>query len=76
MSDFDEALERCRKVGASRVGDADLLAAFCEYDLQQIVGAVSPKLVWEGAQRKGLSARDLAGLASSDPLAVGDLQWA
>jgi len=52
------------------------MAAFCQYDLQQIVGAVSPKLVWEGARRKRLSARDLAALASSNPLAVGDLQWA
>lgn len=75
MSEFDEALARCQEIGASRADDPDLMAAFCQYDLQILVGAVAPKLVWEGARKKGFTARDLAALAGSNPAAVGDLQF-
>jgi hypothetical protein len=48
---------------------------FCESSLQILVGAVSPKLVWEGAQAKGLTTRDLAKLAHEGWRGVDDLQW-
>jgi hypothetical protein len=51
------------------------MALFCEYDVQIVVGAVAPKLVWEGAQRRGMTARELARLAGTDPIAVGELMW-
>lgn len=75
MSDFDDALARYAKVGASHAEDIELMAAFCKSDLQTIVGAVSPKLVWNGARTKGLSTRELAALAASDVMAVSELQW-
>ncbi|MFA5707524.1 hypothetical protein [Mycolicibacterium sp.] len=75
MSDFDSALARHDAVGSSKALDADLMAAFCRDVLQQVVGAASPKLVWEGARKKGLTTRELAELAIRDVLAVSDLQW-
>lgn len=72
---FDDALTRYRKVGASKANDAELMAGFCAYTLQTVVGAVSPKLVWEGAQKQGLACRDLAALCVKDIMAVSDLQW-
>lgn len=74
MAAYDDALARYKKVGASRADDAALMAAFCKHDLQILVGAVAPKLVWDGAQKKGMSALDLMHL-STDVTAVGDLQW-
>lgn len=75
MSAFDVALERCRKVGASRATDDELLAAFCKDNLPHIVGAVSPKLVWEGARKRGMSTKELAAMAATDVIGVSDLQW-
>lgn len=75
MSGYEEALVRYRRDGASKADDAALMAAFCEHDLQTLVGAVSPKLVWTGAQSKGLATRDLANLVNNDVMAVSDLQW-
>lgn len=75
MTEFDNALARYKAIGASKADDAALMAAFCKYDIQILVGAVSPRLVWEGAQATGLSAQELARLAGKDPMAVGDLQW-
>jgi hypothetical protein len=40
---YDDALARYRREGASRADDAALMAAFCEHDIQQLVGAVSPR---------------------------------
>ncbi len=73
--DYQAALRRGRKVGASKAEDADLMAMFCESDIQLLVGAVSPQLVWEGAMKKGLTSSELAALASTNPGAVADLMW-
>jgi hypothetical protein len=75
VSDFDAALERYKKVGAANAADPDLMAAFCKNPLQHIVGAVSSKLVWEGAMKRGMTSQQLAELANRHPLAVADLQW-
>lgn len=72
MSDYESALARYETVGASKADDADLMAGFCRYDVQLIAGAASPKLVWEGAQSKGLSTRELANLS---PRSIEDLMW-
>lgn len=71
---YEEALKEAKKVGAARASDAGLMALFCDANLQLLVGAVSPQLVWEGAQKRGMTTRDLATLCK-DPLAVDDLQW-
>lgn len=72
---MEEALKRYKAAGASHADDAALMAAFCKHDLQLVVGAVSPRLVWDGAQSEGMTTSALAALAVSDPLAVSDLQW-
>lgn len=72
---YEEALKEARRVGASRADDRALMAVFCQDTLQLIVGAVSPKLVWEGAQHSGLTSQQLLRLASTDVMAVSNLQW-
>jgi hypothetical protein len=48
--------------------DAAVMASFCEGVLQLVAGAVSPKLVWEGAL-------ELSNLATRHPRAVAELMW-
>ena len=71
---FEDAL-KASKGGIAHASDAELMAAFAQHDLPHLVGAVSPKLVWQGAQRKRMTTKQLAALAHSDPMAVSDLQW-
>lgn len=75
MATYEATLASARVAGAATASDPELMALFCDGSLQLLVGAVSPKLVWQGAQAKGLSSRDLARLAGTDALAVSDLQW-
>jgi len=72
---YEAALAAGKRIGARRADDAALMALFCEGPLQTLVGAVSPELVWDGAQRRGLTTRELGTLANSDVMAVSDLQW-
>lgn len=72
---YEAALTEANQVGSSHASDAGLMAQLCDSSLQLLVGAASPKLVWEGAQKKGMSAADLMALANSNPLAVHDLMW-
>ncbi|MGX1266883.1 hypothetical protein [Streptomyces phaeoluteigriseus] len=72
---YAEALAAARKTGVRHADDAGLMALFCADSLQHLVGAVSPQLVWEGAQRAGLSTADLARLCAKDFMAVHELQW-
>jgi hypothetical protein len=51
------------------------MAAFAQHDLPLLVGAVSPKLVYQAAQKKGMTTKQLAALAHKNPMAVSDLQW-
>lgn len=72
---YGAALAAGRKIGARRADDAALMALFCAGPLQTLVGAVSPELVWRGAQEQGLSTKQLGALANSDAMAVSELQW-
>jgi hypothetical protein len=72
---YQSALTAAKKVGAANATDAGVMALFCATSLQILVGAAGPKLVWEGAQKKRMSALDLAKLATNDPKAVHDLMW-
>jgi hypothetical protein len=73
---YEAALESGRKAGASHASDPELMALFCDGPLQLLAGAVSPCLVWEGAQRESLTSLQLAQIVRSDPLAAADLMWA
>lgn len=64
------------KAGAVDSTDAQLMAGFCEDVMQILVGAFSPRLVWEGAQKAGMTALELHNLcAAKDLRALDDLQW-
>jgi hypothetical protein len=75
MSSYDDALAAANKVGAANATDAEVMARFCATSLQILVGAASPQLVWEGAQKKGMTATELAVLATVKPAAVHELMW-
>lgn len=75
MTSYDQTLKAAKTVGASRANDAELMALFCEGPLQTLCGAVSPALVWQGAQTKGLSSKELAKLANTDSMEVAELMW-
>lgn len=75
MSDYASALERARVVGASRCDDRAFMALYCDTILRTMVGAASPQLVWEGAQRAGMATTELSRLAVTDPARVCDLMW-
>lgn len=75
MAGYKAALAAAKKVGASRATDAGAMALFCDTTLQFMVGAASPELVWEGAQKKRMTALQLHNLAAKNPAAVHDLMW-
>lgn len=72
---YEQALKAGRKVGASHADDPALMALLCEDTIQTLVGAVAPQLVWEGAQKVGLTSKELLALCNSNPIAVGELMW-
>ena len=72
---YAEALRTAQKTGVSHCTDAELMAVFCDGSIQIVCGAVSPQLVWEGAQKSGMTTLELAQLAKSDPRAVAELMW-
>ncbi len=72
---FDEALALLRRVGAAHADTAGQLAGLCSSVLRLTCGALSPRLVYEGAMKRGLTASQLSDMMSSDPSAVEALQW-
>lgn len=72
---FWEAYQRYCTIGAAHADDAALMAGVCADTLQILAGAVSPQLVWEGAQKHGMTTRELLDLAEGNPEAVSDLMW-
>jgi hypothetical protein len=72
---YAAALARAKKVGTSKAVDGDFMAQCCQNLIPVLVGAVSPKLVWEGATSRGVTATELMRMCHDDPAAVADLQW-
>lgn len=72
---YEEALSEARKKGVGRCSDAAAMAAFCEANIHILVGAVSPKLMWDGAQRKGMTFLEFGRLVGADPIAASELMW-
>jgi hypothetical protein len=72
---YTAALKAANKVGPANATDAGVMAQFCATSLQILVGAASPELVWNGAQKQGMTALELCRLATRDPLAVHELMW-
>lgn len=74
-TEYRSELSTANKVGAAHATDRGLMAQYCATSLQIIVGAASPELVWNGAQKRGLSTTELMSLAIKDPNAVHELMW-
>jgi hypothetical protein len=72
---YKKALNEARKVGVGVCSDQAAMAAFCDSLIQVLCGAVSPRLVWEGAMKRGMTNLELGRLAGTDPSAVADLMW-
>lgn len=73
--DYEQTLAAARKVGAKHADDPQLMALFCADTIQYAAGAVSGQLVWEGAQKRGLTTKQLVALCATDVMAVDALQW-
>lgn len=67
---YAEALEAAKRTGASNAEGLPLLALTVK--TLALVHAISPRLVYEGAVRHGLSASDVRKLP---PVALGDLMF-
>lgn len=72
---YEAALQRAKDKGVGRCDDAALMAHFCKYNIPTLVGAVSPKLVWQGAQTKELTTEQLAAMANRGWQEIDNLQW-
>lgn len=73
--DYAAALAVCHAKGAAHAPNDALMAALCQDVIQTLVGAVHPQYVWEGAMKKGLTAKELLHLCRTDVMAVSDLMW-
>lgn len=73
---FASAINAGRRVGDANATDPQLMAMFCNDTLMILVGAFSPQLVWEGAQKAGLTTAQLVKLCNDRDLpALDALQW-
>jgi hypothetical protein len=72
---YAAALKVARAKGAVHAPNDARMAGLCQDVVQILAGAVSPQLVWEGAMKKGLTAKQLLNLCHTDYMAVDDLQW-
>jgi hypothetical protein len=70
---YEQALKRGEQAGASKAGTQEFLAMICK-SLASL-HAISPALVYEGATKLKLSAKQVAKLAVDDPVAFGDLMF-
>jgi hypothetical protein len=67
---YAEALKQAKEIGASKAEGLPLLALTIK--TLALVHAISPRLVYEGAVRQGLSASDVRKLP---PVALADLMF-
>jgi hypothetical protein len=73
---FAAALIAEHEAAAANATDVQSMAAFCEHIMPLMVGAFSPRLVWEGAQKRGMTTLELHKLCHDKDLrAIDDLQW-
>lgn len=75
MPTYQDALAELKSKGAAHASDAAVIAGLCDGSLQIVCGAVSPRLVFDGAMKKGLTSAEFGRLMSTDALAIADLQW-
>ena len=74
MKTFKQALKDGNKVGAANSQGLDQMAQMIDTLCKIHVGC-NPKMIYEGAIKKGLTVRELTNLANHDPVAFGDLMF-
>ena len=70
---YEIALASGDKVGASKAGPEEFLAQICR--TLASLHAINPALVFEGARKRKLTAKQVAKLGANDPVALGDLMF-
>lgn len=75
MPGYSEVLTAARGKAAVQQSDAEAMAQFCDLNAQVLLGAVSPQLIWEGAQKASMTTKDLLVLIQQDKSAAIDLMW-
>jgi hypothetical protein len=71
---YKKALAR-EKGNIRNCDDAALMAGYLEGNAQLLLGAVSPRLIWQGAQARGLTTMELVELMHDKPGDAIDLMW-
>lgn len=71
---YEQALAAARRVGAAHADDAGQIAGLCDSTVQILCGAVAPRLVYDGAIKKGLTAVEFSRLLADDCAAIEALQ--
>jgi hypothetical protein len=75
-TEFAEALTAGEETGPASATDPQSMAMFCEDIMPRMVGAFSPRLVWEGAQKAGLTTLQLHEICHrKDFAALDNLQF-
>jgi len=73
---YGKALARARADGAAHCDDAALMAGLLAGACTILIGpGANPRLVWKGAQAKGMTTRQLAELIHEDPVKAADLMF-
>lgn len=72
---YEHALAEAQRKSTAHCSDAELMAQLCDGSMQILLGAVSPKLIWEGAQRRGMTCKELLDLCHKDKIAAAELMW-
>lgn len=71
---YAEALAEAQRIPNSCSNPA-LMAQWLATNTKALIGAASPSLIREGAQRQGMTAEDLAELVHRDPMAAAALMF-
>lgn len=73
---YEQALKAGKRKSARASSDAELMALILDGTAQILAGAVSPKLIWEGAQLRGLTTAQVLDLLNKRDLGtIDDLQF-
>jgi len=75
-TEYAQVLTAARHAKPADITEPQLLALFCEYTMQRMAGAFSPRLVWEGARKRGMTEPELREIcARKDLAALDNLQF-
>lgn len=73
---YSAALAEAHLLGAAQCSNPALMAQFLDANVSFLIGAVSPELIWNGAQKQGMTAKAVVDLVYADPMAAAHLMFA